>query len=277
MDGLATVATVADDLSAVLEKVVVGGDLSKLSPAERLTYYERLCRSLNLNPLTRPFEYITLQGRLTLYARKDCTDQLRRQHAIAITRLERERVGDLYVVTAYAQTPDGRTDSDIGAVSLAHLQGEALANALMRAVTKAKRRVTLSICGLGILDESEIEDLPREALEPASPEPARASLPAQADTARGSKPNEAYADPVTSFYAWARDTLGLEEADVRAHLGVHLIPDAREALRAACRQHGVPSTASGLLRLRQVLQTLVAAARATQAEAEAHAEADDGQ
>src|SRR5690606_14334225 len=32
-----------------------------------------------------------------------------------------------------------------------------LANALMKAETKAKRRATLSICGLGMMDESEIE------------------------------------------------------------------------------------------------------------------------
>lgn len=34
-----------------------------------------------------------------------------------------------------------------------------MANALMKAETKAKRRVTLSICGLGLLDESEIDTM----------------------------------------------------------------------------------------------------------------------
>jgi hypothetical protein len=34
----------------------------------------------------------------------------------------------------------------------------------MKAVTKAKRRVTLSICGLGWLDESEIETISRSAV-----------------------------------------------------------------------------------------------------------------
>jgi hypothetical protein len=40
------------------------------------------------------------------------------------------------------------------------LQGDALANALMKAETKSKRRVTLSICGLGMLDETEMETIP---------------------------------------------------------------------------------------------------------------------
>src|SRR5690606_24912460 len=35
-----------------------------------------------------------------------------------------------------------------------------LANAYMKAETKAKRRVTLSICGLGWLDETETETIP---------------------------------------------------------------------------------------------------------------------
>jgi len=56
--------------------------------------------------------------------------------------------------------PDGRTDTDDGAVAVAGLQGEAHANALMKTVTKAKRRVTLSILGLGMLDESEAETIP---------------------------------------------------------------------------------------------------------------------
>src|SRR5690606_25662498 len=44
-------------------------------------------------------------------------------------------------------------------IPLGALKGEALANLRMKAVTKAKRRVTLSICGLGILDESELDTL----------------------------------------------------------------------------------------------------------------------
>jgi hypothetical protein len=31
---------------------------------------------------------------------------------------------------------------------------------MMKAVTKAKRRVTLSICGLGMLDETEVDSVP---------------------------------------------------------------------------------------------------------------------
>lgn len=158
----AVTADKTQDGLAVIERVVIEGDLSKLSPAERVAYYRRVCESLGLNPYTKPFDYIVLNGKLTLYARKDATEQLRKLHGVSITIVAREWLQDLgvYAVTARATTPDGRTDEAIGAVHVAGLKGESLANALMKAETKAKRRVTLSICGLGWLDETEVSDIP---------------------------------------------------------------------------------------------------------------------
>ncbi|MFN4073523.1 MAG: hypothetical protein ACK4G4_08950 [Thermus sp.] len=146
----------------VMEKVVVEGDLARLTPKERVLYYRQVCESLGLNPLTRPFDYIVLNGKLTLYLRKDGADQLRRAHGVSVQITAREWLQDLglYVVAARATAPDGRTDEAIGAVSVAGLKGEALANALMKAETKAKRRATLSLVGLGFLDEAELDGLP---------------------------------------------------------------------------------------------------------------------
>ena len=143
--------------ASTLEQVVVGGDLARLTPEQRVSYYQAVCASLNLNPLTRPFEYIRLNDKLTLYAKREATDQLRQLHRISVEIVAREQQGDLYVVTARATTPDGRTDESTGAVSIAGLSGVNLANALLKAETKSKRRVTLSICGLGWLDESEAD------------------------------------------------------------------------------------------------------------------------
>jgi hypothetical protein len=58
---------------------------------------------------------------------------------------------------------NGRTDESTGAVPIKGVHGEALANAFLKAETKAKRRVTLSICGLGLLDETELETIPRDS------------------------------------------------------------------------------------------------------------------
>ena len=149
------------ELSAnALENVLISGDLSKLSSSDRMNYYQAVCNSLGLNPLTKPFDYIQLNGKLQLYALKAATDQLRAKHQVSIVITNKEMVDNIYVVTAMATMPDGQTDTDDGAVSVSGLQGEAHANALMKTVTKAKRRVTLSILGLGMLDESEAETIP---------------------------------------------------------------------------------------------------------------------
>jgi hypothetical protein len=165
-----------------LERLLAQGDLSQLTPEQRADYYVAICQSLNLNPLTRPFEFITLSGKLLLYAKKDCTEQLRKLHKVSIEISDRSTHGDLFFVTAKATISltgiEQRTDESIGAVSLLNLKGDAAANAIMKAETKAKRRVTLSICGLGCLDETELEtisampDKPKpelKALEPDTP------------------------------------------------------------------------------------------------------------
>jgi hypothetical protein len=146
--------------ASIIERVMAVGDLSRLQPAERVSYYVAVCRSVGLNPLTKPFDYINLNGKLTLYSTKNATDQLRQIHSVSVDGLKRETVEGVHVVTANVSTKDGRRDEDVGAVSIAGLRGEALANALMKATTKAKRRATLSICGLSFVDESEIEAIP---------------------------------------------------------------------------------------------------------------------
>lgn len=147
----------------VMESVVIGGDLSQLKPAERVEYYKAVCASVGLNPLTRPFEYITLNGKLTLYARKDATDQLREKHSISIGKPDITFQDEWIIVAVVASKQDGRTDSDVGVVNKKDMRGD-FGNALMKAVTKAKRRVTLSICGLGMLDETEVETIPTAKL-----------------------------------------------------------------------------------------------------------------
>ncbi len=155
-------------ISADIEKVLLTRDLAQLSPDQRLNYYNSLCVSLGLNALTQPFQYIVLNGKLQLYAKKDCTEQLRKIHGVSINNVDPKQIGDLFVVVASASDREGRVDSATGAVNMNGLKGEALANAMMKTETKAKRRVTLSLCGLGMLDETEVDTLRQQgaATEP---------------------------------------------------------------------------------------------------------------
>jgi hypothetical protein len=164
-------------VAEAIEHVLIQGDLSPLSAEQRLQYYSALCKSLGLNPLSRPFAYIYFRetedapAKLVLYALKDCTEQLRKKHCVAVLE-EKETIDEEFIsVSVKVQDKTGRTDTGLGVVPLMgwsrkkqeayRLKGLALANARMKCSTKAKRRATLSICGLGMLDESEFDTLVR--------------------------------------------------------------------------------------------------------------------
>ena len=152
----------------IMEKVVAG-DLSGLTPAQRAIHAINVCHSIGLNPETAPFQFVTFQGKVVMYATKSCTEQLRKIHNISLKIVSREIVDDIYIVTAMATMPNGRTDESVGAVTISGLKGDSKANAIMKCETKAKRRVTLSICGLGFLDESELETIPGAKTLPDHP------------------------------------------------------------------------------------------------------------
>src|SRR5688572_26091503 len=143
----------------LLANIIIKGDLSGLSEAQKVMYYKSLCEVTGLNPLTRPLEYMRLNGKLIVYARKEASDQLRKRYNVSLTITARELNAFTYTVAARATMPDGRCDESIGVVSIENLKGADLANAFMKAETKAKRRVTFSITGFGALDETEVETI----------------------------------------------------------------------------------------------------------------------
>ena len=236
-----------------IEQALVTGDLSGLTPEQRVNYYLQVCDSLGLNKFTRPFDYIVLNGKLQLYTKKDATDQLRKLHKVSILTLERQQLGELLVVTATASAADGRTDSAIGAVPTQGLKGEALANALMKAETKAKRRVTLSLCGLGMTDESEVESIPGAYYPEAEalPVPAREREVVDADMVRSADDRiwKRYLELIDQAHTLglnpvvAKLPIGRDELKLRGTELVDAIEakqeelDNQEAARIAARAH----------------------------------------
>jgi hypothetical protein len=186
------------NVAELIERVVIKGDLRQLTPEQKSNFYFRVCESLGLNPLTKPFAYITLNGKEVLYALRDCTDQLRNVHGVSVEELsENERAG-IFIVTAKVRNAKGRTDVATGAVSITNLRGELLANALMKAETKAKRRATLSICGLGFLDETEVGDIPGADPTPrVAPKPAPLKLAVPRDAHKPLADAQLQHDPET--------------------------------------------------------------------------------
>ena len=146
---------VADPEAAAgaLAHILATGDLAKLSNEQRVAFYLQRCSSLGLNPLSRPFDWLILDGKLVLYDNKSCAEQLRRQHQISVKVTRREIVGDLFVCEGEGRTPNGRTDEATKYVSLLdkfgkRLTGNNLANAFAKAESGMKRRLTFSMIGM---------------------------------------------------------------------------------------------------------------------------------
>lgn len=153
---------------SVVSALILNGDLSKLSAADKVKYYNGYCDRLGLDPFTKPFDILKLNGREVIYCTRTGTQQLNKLHNVSHTITSRDLIeaAGVYQVTARASLPDGRCTESIGAVNIANLKGEAYANAIMKAETKAKRRSTLDLLGLGVLDESEVESIPNAQTVP---------------------------------------------------------------------------------------------------------------
>jgi hypothetical protein len=117
---------------------------------------------MGLDPYTKPFDLLRLKGREVLYCTRSGTQQLNKLHKVShlITSRDTNTDAGVYIVTSKASLPDGRCTESLGAVNIQGLKGEDYANAIMKAETKAKRRATLDLLGLGVLDESEAESIP---------------------------------------------------------------------------------------------------------------------
>lgn len=144
----------------IVSSLVLNGDLSKLSPQQKVQYYKSFCERLGLDSLSQPFKLLRLNGKEVMYCDRSGAQQLNKLHQVSHEIKARETVNGCYVVTCQAIMPDGRHTESIGAVPIDNLKGDALCNAFMKAETKAKRRATLDLLGLGILDETETETIP---------------------------------------------------------------------------------------------------------------------
>jgi hypothetical protein len=168
----------------VVESMVLRGDISALTLQERAKFYLQMCESLGLSAASQPLAVLKLNGKEILYPTRGATDQLAAIHRLTRRMIDGPRVIDLagtklVFAVCEAAHPNGRVETATATVPLADP-----VNVLMKAETKAKRRATLSILGLGMLDETEIETIPvnvrqagraptRDELDEAAREPAK--------------------------------------------------------------------------------------------------------
>lgn len=153
---------------AIIASIVLRGDLSGLDENQSVQYYNYRCAQVGIDPSAKPFDILILNGKRILYANASATQQLASTHGLSIAIINRERIEAIYVVTVRVTGKDGRCTENQGAVDLANQGGEKLANSIMKATTKAIRRTVLAHCGLGMLDETEVETIPGAQMVPLS-------------------------------------------------------------------------------------------------------------
>ena len=151
---------------AIQSSIVLRGDLSGLNEDQKKQYYLYRCKQVGLDPAAKPFDLLTLNGKQILYANASATQQLCALHKLSTQITHRERVDGIYIVSVRVTGSDGRVSENQGAVDVGNQVGERLANAILKATTKAIRRSVLAHCGLGMLDETEVETIPEARVEP---------------------------------------------------------------------------------------------------------------
>ncbi|HCO14072.1 MAG TPA: hypothetical protein DIT46_07795, partial [Gemmatimonadetes bacterium] len=110
------------DMVKAVEEALMMNNFERLPAEARVAYLHQLCESMGLNPLSHPFEFIKLNGRWTLYAKKGCTDQLRAVNGVNIEIVENTIHDHQVYVHVRATVPDDRfptgvrSDEDIGVV-----------------------------------------------------------------------------------------------------------------------------------------------------------------
>jgi hypothetical protein len=157
---------------AALESLVLRGDISGLTAAQKVQHYLGMCRILGLDAATQPLAYLRLSGKEVLYVTRGATDRLAAMHSLNREIIDGPKVIDLagtklVIAVCRATLPGGRYETATATLPLSDP-----ATVLMKAETKAKRRATLAILGLGLLDETEVDSIPgAQTVEPAPARP----------------------------------------------------------------------------------------------------------
>jgi len=146
---------------AVMEQLI-RGDVSSVPREALLRYIFLFCERVGISPLAVPFSLVKTQGGMRLVANRNFYDAVASKFSVS-----RECVAEgffegtkLYFTRYRATTPDGRATEDMALVDTAGLNGNDLANAIMKAHTKGRNRVTRAHLGFPFPDESEAETVP---------------------------------------------------------------------------------------------------------------------
>ena len=155
----------------VVTSIVLNNNLSGLTKEQQVQYVSYRCHKAGLDVAGHPFDLITNKdGKTVIYANKEAAAQLNQLRSLSpVVSKEEFLMGETIYKVTYKVTENGRSTEDCGAVGLVKIkkgvQGQPdearkmspdeVADAIMKAHTKAKRRAILTHCGIGTNDADE--------------------------------------------------------------------------------------------------------------------------
>jgi len=234
--GLEDIEISADVESAIAQMQASGKDTGSLTAQQRAGYVTALCRALRLNPLTNPVQFIRLNGREVLYVTRTATDQLAAIHGLNRKTVRGPEIVDIAgtkvaLCTVEVSLPNGRSETATATLPVADP-----AMLYMKLETKAKRRGTLAILGLGMLAEDEAESIPGGERMPAPLPPpaplALAPLGIEAPAAHGLSDAEMAAMTAMLSACETLEALEVTRLVIRPDVSTRATPQQRSQLRA---------------------------------------------
>jgi hypothetical protein len=150
------------EVAHILTNLGLNGSVSHFDKSQKQALLSKLCITLGLNEELQPFRiYSNTRGEEYIYATKECCAQLRHRECISIHEIGEPIFANSTIsVRVKGSNKHGRESWEIGSVGVVpELSPSQVAHGVMTAVTKAKRRLTLCLSGLGVLADVELEDM----------------------------------------------------------------------------------------------------------------------
>lgn len=158
-----------------MKSIALHGDYSKVSDTDRVNIALNLCETFGLNPATVPFNWLKNEktGAISLYPNKSCAAGLASNRKLSVQVVKEGPIMDTAYSVTVKVTEGDRVTEDVGVTSMSYFKkgdantpgswqrvdGTGLADAVMKAHTKATRRAVLKHCGLSLPEEKEEEPL----------------------------------------------------------------------------------------------------------------------
>ena len=201
----------APEKAAIRKMAQAGGDLTPLNQAERDIVQRVMCRRMDIDPDSFPFQVIEFkrgpEKKTIFYAPRGLFDYLASRDNLHLIVANSHIQGNTIIFTARVTARNGRVVEDIGAapVSFTGTGGEQTAAGVMKAWTRAVRRALSRFYGASVLDESEKDAVESSAAPFAAPAPASSFIKSHTTVgevaATAPMPPVAPADPAVAAQA----------------------------------------------------------------------------